>query len=130
RIGVSDEWDELIPIAQYAINTSVHRVTGKSPYEALFGSIYAPSRGMLVDWDQNLHRRREEEDEEESSQSPPELMNEYVKVLKERIDFVQDVMRMRQEEVLDARRKRELDRLTKAMGPRARTYDLDGIEIP
>ncbi|GKT32052.1 hypothetical protein ADUPG1_002184, partial [Aduncisulcus paluster] len=37
RVKNNEEWEKLIPIAQYVINTTVNRMTGRSPYEALFG---------------------------------------------------------------------------------------------
>ncbi|GKT31129.1 hypothetical protein ADUPG1_001863 [Aduncisulcus paluster] len=49
-IKYKEDWERAIPMAQYVINTTVNRMTGVSPYEALFGKMWDPSRGSLLKW--------------------------------------------------------------------------------
>ncbi|GKT30522.1 hypothetical protein ADUPG1_001546, partial [Aduncisulcus paluster] len=73
RIGDNEEWEQLIPLAQYVINTTKNRMTGKTPYEALFGDFRKPARGTLLDWKDEVEEATLTDDV-----TPGEEMCEYV----------------------------------------------------
>ncbi|GKT34198.1 hypothetical protein ADUPG1_002762, partial [Aduncisulcus paluster] len=99
RVKNNEEWEKLIPIAQYVINTTVNRMTGRSPYEALFGDFRKPARGTLEDWD----KEKEIDDTIMEKVTPGNEMNEYVKLLNDRIREIQEIMRINQKESTDRR---------------------------
>ncbi|GKT30058.1 hypothetical protein ADUPG1_001365, partial [Aduncisulcus paluster] len=98
RIGDNEEWEQLIPLAQYVINTTKNRMTGKTPYEALCGDFRKPARGTLLDWKDEVEEATLTDDV-----TPGEEMCEYVTMLKKRVTEIQEIMRIAQKEATERR---------------------------
>ncbi|GKT35895.1 Retrovirus-related Pol polyprotein from transposon 412 [Aduncisulcus paluster] len=101
-IGYKDDWEHAIPMAQYVINTTKNRMTGVSPYEALFGQIHKPTRGSLLKWKD----KEGKSDVDIDDIGDDELMNEYVKLLKQDVSLIHSVMKKANEEATLKRDKK------------------------
>ncbi|GKT30517.1 hypothetical protein ADUPG1_001542, partial [Aduncisulcus paluster] len=73
-------------------------MTGKTPYEALFGDFRKPARGTLLDWKDEVEEATLTDDV-----TPGEEMCEYVTMLKKRVTEIQEIMRIAQKEATERR---------------------------
>ena len=72
-----DDWVELLPLAQFAVNSAPSETTGITPFEALYG--YTPEA---------YHPAKEDDHPAQSAKQRVELMKEIHKQLREDIRFI------------------------------------------
>ncbi|GKT35753.1 hypothetical protein ADUPG1_003047, partial [Aduncisulcus paluster] len=123
-IKYKEDWERAIPMAQYVINTTVNRMTGVSPYEALFGKMWDPSRGSLLKWKDSEGKSDVKVDDIGDS----ELMHEYVRNLRKNVSRVHEVMREANEEAT-LKRDKKLAPAVDAFNRKVERRLLSGVEV-
>ncbi|GKT31096.1 hypothetical protein ADUPG1_001842, partial [Aduncisulcus paluster] len=123
-LGYKEDWERAIPMAQYVINTTVNRMTGVSPYEALFGRMWEPSRGSLLKWKDSEGKSDVNVDDIDDK----DLAKEYVRTLKNHVSRVHDVMRKANAEAT-LKRDKKLAPAVDAFNKQVEERLLSGVEI-
>ncbi|GKT32631.1 hypothetical protein ADUPG1_002314, partial [Aduncisulcus paluster] len=123
-LGYKEDLERAIPMAQYVINTTVNRMTGVSPYEALFGRMWEPSRGSLLKWKDSEGKSDVNVDDIDDK----DLAKEYVRPLKNHVSRVHDVMRKANAEAT-LKRDKKLAHAVDAFNKQVEERLLSGVEI-